>query len=44
MYLLVYIYNSYRIMQRLNYYKKDKIEILFNSIANLYNLQKLIKI
>jgi hypothetical protein len=31
-------------MQRLNYYKKDKIEILFNAIANLYNLQQLIKI
>ena len=29
---------SYRIMQRLNYYTKDKIEILFNSMANLYNL------
>lgn len=29
---------SYRIMQRLNYYTKDKIEILFNAMANLYNL------
>ena len=29
---------SYRIMQRLNYYTKDKIEILSNSMANLYNL------
>ena len=28
---------SYRIMQRLNYYTKDKIDILFNSIANIYN-------
>ena len=35
---------SYRIMQRLNYYTKNKIEILFNSIANLYNLQQLFKI
>ena len=33
---------SYRIMQRLNYYSKDKIEILFNSIANIYNLSQLI--
>lgn len=31
-------------MQRLNYYCKDKIEILFNSIANIYNLDNLIKI
>jgi hypothetical protein len=29
---------SYRVMQRLNYYTKDKIEILSNSISNLYNL------
>ena len=29
---------SYRIMQRLNYYTKDKIEILFNAMANIYNL------
>lgn len=35
---------SYRIMQRLNYYSKNKIEILFNSIANIYNLYQLIKI
>ncbi len=35
---------SYRIMQRLNYYSKDKIEILFNSIANIYNLYQFIKI
>jgi hypothetical protein len=35
---------SYRIMQRLNYYKKDKIEILFNFIVNLYNLHQLFKI
>ena len=35
---------SFRIMQRLNYYTKNKIEILFNSIANLYNLQQLFKI
>ncbi len=33
---------SYRIMQRLNYYTKDKIDILFNSIANIYNLSQLI--
>jgi hypothetical protein len=31
-------------MQRLNYYTKDKIKILFNAIGNLYNLQQLIKI
>jgi len=31
-------------MQRLNYYTKDKIEILFNSIANLYNLHQLFKV
>ena len=35
---------SYRIMQRLNYYSKDKIEILFNAIANIYNLSQFIKI
>ena len=35
---------SYRIMQRLNYYTKDKIDILFNSIANIYNLYQFIKI
>jgi hypothetical protein len=35
---------SYRIMQRLNYYSKNKIEILFNSIANIYNLSQLLKI
>ena len=34
---------SYRIMQRLNYYTKDKIEILFNAMANIYNLNQLIK-
>ena len=34
---------SYRIMQRLNYYSKDKIEILFNAMANIYNLNQLIK-
>ena len=33
---------SYRIMQRLNYYTKDKIDILFNSMANIYNLSQLI--
>ena len=33
---------SYRIMQRLNYYTKDKIDILFNSIANIYNLSQFI--
>ena len=33
---------SYRIMQRLNYYTNDKIDILFNSIANIYNLSQLI--
>jgi hypothetical protein len=35
---------SYRVMQRLNYYSKDKIDILFNAIANIYNLSQLIKI
>ena len=35
---------SYRIMQRLNYYSKQRIEILFNSIVNIYNLQQLFKI
>ncbi len=35
---------SYRIMNRLNYYSKDKIEIIFNSIVNIYNLQQLFKI
>ena len=35
---------SYRIMQRLNYYTKDKIEILFNAMANIYNLSQFIKI
>ena len=35
---------SYRIMQRLNYYSKHKIEILFNSIANIYNLSQWFKI
>ncbi len=35
---------SFRIMQRLNYYSKHKIEILFNSIANIYNLSQLLKI
>ncbi len=35
---------SFRIMQRLNYYSKDKIDILFNSIANIYNLYQFIKI
>ena len=34
---------SYRIMQRLNYYTKDKIEILFNAIANIYNLSLFMK-
>lgn len=29
-------------MQRLNYYSKDKIDILFNAIANIYNLSQLI--
>ena len=33
---------SYRIMQRLNYYSKDKIEILFNAMANIYNLSQFI--
>ena len=33
---------SYRIMQRLNYYSKDKIEILFNAITNIYNLHQFI--
>ena len=35
---------KFRIMQRLNYYSIDKIEILFHSIANIYNLQQFIKI
>jgi len=35
---------SYRIMQRLNDDTKDKIEILFHSMAHLYNLQQFIKI
>lgn len=30
-------------MQKLNYYAKDKIEILFNAIANIYNLSLFIK-
>ncbi len=34
---------SYRIMQRFNYYSKDKIDILFNAIANIYNLTLLLK-
>ena len=33
---------SFRIMQRVNYYTKDKIEILFNSISTIYNLSQLI--
>ena len=33
---------SYRVMQRLNYYAKDKIEILFNAITNIYNLHQFI--
>lgn len=35
---------SYRIMQRVNYYTRDKIEILFKAMANLYNLSQFIKI
>ena len=40
--VFAYIKN-FRIMQRVNYYTKDKIEILFNSISNIYNLSQLIK-
>ena len=29
---------NFRILQRLNYYKINKIELFFNSIANFYNL------
>lgn len=32
---------NFRILQRLNYYKINKIEIFFNAIANVYNLSKL---
>ena len=39
--VFAYIKN-FRIMQRVNYYTKDKIEILFNSISNIYNLSQLI--
>ena len=31
---------NFRILQRLNYYKTTKIELFFNSIANIYNLSK----
>ena len=45
--IVITIFNAYiknfRIMQRVNYYTKDKIEILFNSISNIYNLSQLIK-
>ena len=32
---------NFRILQRLNYYKITKIELFFNSIANIYNLSKI---
>jgi len=32
---------NFRILQRLNYYKIDKIEIFFNAIANIYNLSRI---
>jgi len=32
---------NFRILQRLNYYKINKIEIFFNAIANIYNLSKI---
>lgn len=35
---------SYRIMQRLTYYSKNKIETLFKSIANINNLYQFIGI
>ena len=31
---------NFRILQRLNYYKMNKIELFFQSIANIYNLSK----
>ena len=31
---------NFRILQRLNYYKMNKIELFFKSIANIYNLSK----
>ena len=31
---------NFRILQRLNYYKTNKIELFFNSIAYIYNLSK----
>ena len=31
---------NFRILQRLNYYKTNKIELFFQSIANIYNLSK----
>ena len=33
----------FRILQRLNYYSTQKIEILFKAIANIYNLNLLHK-
>ena len=32
---------NFRILQRLNYYKTNKIELFFQSIANIYNLSKI---
>ena len=32
---------NFRILQRLNYYKMNKIELFFQSIANIYNLSKI---
>ena len=31
---------NFRILQRLNYYKMNKIELFFQSIAHIYNLSK----
>ena len=31
---------NFRILQRLNYYKMNKIDLFFKSIANIYNLSK----
>lgn len=41
--IIEHVSKSYKIMQRVNYYTKDKIDILFNSIANIYNLSLFIK-
>ena len=34
---------TYRILQRANYYKTKTIEIFFKAIANIYNLDKILK-